>query len=88
MNNNIFEHLSDNDSLEHLSDNDSTVDMDIHTNNGNTITGNSYNNRYSERRNHYRQSLNQDTLQYLTESVGLFSFIQLAHRYLLKTIVP
>ena len=71
MNNNIFEHLSDNDSSDHLSDNGSTLDMDVSTNPGDTITGDSYNSRYSERRNYYRQSLNQATLQFLTESVGL-----------------
>ena len=75
MNNNIFEHLSDNDSSDHLSDNGSTLDMDVSTNPGDTITGDSYNSRYSERRNYYRQSLNQATLQYLTESVGLDFFI-------------
>ena len=46
INNNIFEHLSDNASSDHLSDNGSTVNMDISINPGDNVTGDSYNSRY------------------------------------------
>ena len=71
---NVFEHPSDNDSSDHLSDNGSRVDMDVSNNHGDTIPGDSYNSRHTERRDCDQQALNQATLQYLTESVGLGFF--------------
>ena len=46
MKNNIFEHLSDNQSSDHLSKNSSTVDMGVSVNPGDITTGNLYNKRY------------------------------------------